>query len=230
MAQFDDSLKISVFEYATQGLNSITYIIYENICLVTIFVIYFRLNQVRNYLSFKLENLNNLKEENLLKAVKAVADVVDKVCDAVESIKFCHTVNLIDYILHYLIVAVLTVYGSSSSVFRQNSTKHDKVFSLLTLAWTLLYTPFVVSLFLISNMIKGITKSIENTIQSILNKRNLDLQIHKTTQILFLQLYHRRPMISCGLFVVDWYLLFYLLGIGYSYLVIIIQFEWKTLN
>ena len=223
-------MNVTVFDFATQGINSITYFNYESICLVTIFIIYFRLNQVKKFLSFEFGNQNNFSEENLLKALRSVADVVDKLCDAVESIKFCHTINFVDYILHYLMLAILSIYGGSSYFFRQNSTKHDQIFSLLALTWTALYTPFIIFLFLISNMIKGITKSIENTIQSILNKTNLDLKTRKTAQLLFLQLHHRRPLISCGIFVVDWYLLFHLLGIGCSYLVIITQFEWKTFN
>lgn len=230
LKQIEDSFNVTVFDFAAQGINSITYINYESFCLMTIFVVYFRLNQVRKFLSFEFENQNNFREKNLLKALKSVADVVDKLCDAVESIKFCHTINLVDYTLHYLMLVIFSVYGASSYVFRQNSTKNDKIFALMTLTWTALYTPFIIFLFLISNMIKGITKSIENTIQSILNKRNLDLKTRKTAQLLFLQLHHRRPLISCGFFVIDWYLLFYLIGIGYSYLVIITQFEWKTFN
>jgi hypothetical protein len=99
---------------------------------------------------------------------------------------------------------------------------------MMALSWTLTYTPTILFLFFTSNAVNNKGKSIEDLIRNIKRRDFRDLKLQRKAELLVLQFEHRQPLLSCGLFSIDWYLLFYLVGTSYSYVLIIIQFELHT--
>jgi 7tm Chemosensory receptor len=207
--------------------NSLAYQSYTIIYMIIIYLIYSRLSFITDFLkTMKYDS----KKDHVLKELKVVADLIDEVCDALKSIKFCYTINTVIYTLHYSFYTILSIYGVISFLLRRNASEFDRKYVLLNLTWNAFYAPFAIWVFLMSNWIKKSGKIIEIEIHRVLSKVRHDEKIHKKAQLIFMQLYHRRPIISCGVFTIDWYFLFHLIGLSFSYLVIIIQFELKTFN
>lgn len=211
------------------GINLLTYIIYMNIYMISIYMVYFRLRNVNEFMK-KIENAReNANEKEFREMLNTIAIIVDKICDVLDSIKICYTVNSLTFISYATFFFVLGIYGNFSYFFRVNPDEMELFFSLLTLFWNMFYFPFLMTIIFISNWIKHEGKKIESQIQQFsLNFLNFDVKSHKKTQLILMQLSHRRPIVSCGVFNIDWYLLFGCIATGFAYLVIIIQFELKT--
>ena len=166
----------------------------------------------------------------LIEKIKTCGNLVDQICDALNFSIFCHTFNTISNILHISFMTILSIYSIISLFGRKSFSKHDAIYTILLIAWNLFYSPFCVWLFLVSNKIKNKRKEIEICMQNILEKNPHDLKLFKKAELVFLQFEHRQPLNSCGFFVIDWFLLFQLIAMFSSFLIIIVQFEWKTFD
>lgn len=210
------------------AINAVAYQNFVMINMITIYLIYLRFSEIIDFLKTIEKNLEETETQEILKSLKTCAELIDKVCDVLESIKLCYVINTVTYILHFSFFTVFTIYAIISYLVRKTSTEYDWIYTLLTLTWDVYYSPFVIWVVLMSNWIKNAGRRIERRCQMILHKSRHDVKIYKTTELILMQLEHRRPLISCGVFVIDWYFLFYMMELCLSYLVIIVQFEWKT--
>lgn len=210
--------------------NAVAYQNYCSIHICIIYVVYLRLSLISNFLNTVGKNQQNFSVEDILKKLKVCAELVDKVCDTLESIKFCYTVNTVNYILHYSFYTIISLYSIVSYTFRTNATRSDLIYVLLNISWNIYFAPFFICLFLLSNCIKKLGKKIESQIHKILSESRHELKVYKRANMILMQLSHERPLVSCGVFVIDWYLLFFFMDLCFSYLVIAVQFEWKTFS
>lgn len=205
-------------------VNSLTYQNYTIGYMLTIYVIYFRLSLVRRF----LETLEG-KDLKIKHDLKNVALIVDRICDSLESTKFGYTINTVVYILHFAFFSILLVYSCLSYIFRAPSGDIDLLYSELAIAWEIYYAPLIVWIFLYSNSIQKEAQKIANLVHKLLHVNQIDAKTYERCKVIFMQMQHRHPEMSCGVFVVDLKLMFYLLGVCFSYLVIIVQFEFKEL-
>lgn len=221
-------VKFEEFSGLVFAFNVLTYQNYVTTYILTIYIVYFRISNINDWLK-SFGDQENIKKEKLVECLRLVAILVDKICDTLESIKFCYTVNNLSYTVYVGFFSVLGVYANVSYFFRTNPSSMELFFSLLTLIWNFYYIPFLLSIFLISNWIKKEGKLIDFHVRTLLTKcSSLDTNILKKTNLITMQMQHRRPIISCGVYVIDWYFMFTLIATGFSYLVIIVQFDLKT--
>lgn len=219
-------VEVSVTRGILTGLiliwNAISYQSYLVGYMVIVYTIYFRLFLIRKFIEKQfLDKENELSIKNL----KSVASLVDRVCDSLDSLKICYSINTVVYLIHISLYSILTCYGLLSYFSKPKNLPGELLFSLIYLSWTFYYAPFGIWTFLTANWIKKEGKIIETQIQKLLFKYIGNVNHHKRAKLIFLQMYHRRPIISCGVFVIDWGLLFYFMGVCFSYLVIVIQFD-----
>jgi hypothetical protein len=139
--------------------------------------------------------------------------------------QFSYTVNTSYYIIHYTFNFVLTTHSVISYFFHENSTSIDLIYMFLILTWAMVFTPFIIFMFSLSNEIKREKSAIENQVQSFIHSNFQDSKVQRKAELLFLQFQHRQPQITCGFFEVNSSLLFLVLGMSYNYLLIIAQFE-----
>jgi hypothetical protein len=83
-------------------------------------------------------------------------------------------------------------------------------------------------MFLYAKWIQEEEEGVESFLQKLLNNSDHGLKAHRALHSLSMQMEHRRALIDCSMFVIDWKLLFYGFCACASYLVIIIQFEFLT--
>jgi gustatory receptor len=206
-------------------IDGITFWFFEVVNCTVLLIVYLRFDMARKFLTLKC---SVEESRTLIKKLRAVSGILDATCDAMESIKLCFSINMINYVLQYTFMLTYSAYSIISYAFHDKSFKLDLIYMLMAITWTLTYTPKVLFLFWISNAVNNKEKSIEDLVRTIQSRNISDLKLQRKAELLILQFEHRKPLLSCGLFSIDWYLLFYLLGTSYSYVLIIIQFELHT--
>lgn len=215
------NMHFNIFDGVLFAINSLSYQNYLVGYMVCIYTIYFRLFHIRKYIEHSEPIKNNLEQD-----LKGVASLVDKICDSLDCLKVCYTINTVIYLSHFAFYSIIATYGFISYFSKTNRSSLELTLSLMTLCWHSYYAPFVIWMFLLASWIKKEGKMIEVFIQKLLHKTpSQKVKTHKRAEFIFMQLHHRRPLISCGVFVIDWHLLFYFMGICFSYLVIVIQFD-----
>lgn len=212
------------------SVNSVTYQSFVIVQMLIIYLVYLRLVAIDDFLKQPEANGKVLNTEIILNKVKIAAILVDKICDALEAIKVCYTMNNIYYILSYSFYTIFFVYGVASYCFAINSSRMELTFTLMSLVWNTYYAPFIIWLFVFGNRITKAGKNIEDQLQIILVRNFKETAVCKKTTLVFMQISHRRPIITCGIFNIDWYFLFCVIGICFSYVVIIVQFELKSFD
>ena len=221
--------RVSPITQISFAINSFTYEIFNNVYLLLIYLLKLRLTNIIDFLKELGRNQQEFSSDNIESKLKVCSEMIDKICDFIESLKACCSINTFNYILYFLLFLTLSFYSIISLVLRKYSTNLDPTYTLMTTVWSISYFPFVIWIFVMSSEIKNSRNIVENCLQKILEKNSQNLKVFKRTELIFLQLEHRQPLNSCGYFVIDWYLSFQFLVMFSSYLIIIIQFELKLL-
>jgi hypothetical protein len=161
-----DKIVVDEFAGLVFAINLVAYQNYLLVYCLTIYVVYLRLKDISDFMK-KIENTQEISKEEVYKIIKVVAILVDKVCDVLETIKFCFSINTVTYMLHTSFFFILCVYGNFSYFFRLNSTELDFSHNLIILSWSFYYLPFLLSIFLVGNWIKSEGKIIEVQIEKL---------------------------------------------------------------
>ena len=190
------------------------------------YLIYSRLLLVRKFLESVCIN-QRMAEKETVKNIRKVCVFVDKIGDTLDWMKISYTIMLIGYIAHFTFYSVLSIYGFLSYGYNIDRSYLDLVFSSITMLWNIYYAPFFIWIFIFSNRIEQEAKLIEMSAHRISDKRR-SMKITRIVNLISMQFYHRRLTIECGVYVIDYKLLFLLISSIFSYLLIIIQFEFKN--
>lgn len=220
---------VSPFILISFAINNVAYEMFNNVYLLSIYLLKLRLSNVVEFLKELGRNQQEPTSNNIEAKLKTCGELVDKICDIMESLKTCCSINTFNYILYFLLFATLSFYSIISLGLRKSSTNLDPTYTLMTTVWTISYLPYVVWIFMMSSEIKNKRNLVENCFQKILEKNSQNLKVFKRAELIFLQFEHRHPLNSCGYFVIDWHLSFQFMVMFSSYLIIIIQFELKLL-
>lgn len=208
-------------------LNVLTYQNYAYGYMMIVYRIKLLLSDVGDY----ADKLGKSSEKNLHREsdeLKNISIIVDKICDCLEGLKVGYTINTVAYLLQFSFSTIMTVYSVLAFLFKRNSGPRDLEHCILIISWEIYYVYFVAFVFVVANLISKEGKRICLTIQELRYKCQQNAKFHKRAALMLLQMHHRPPLVSCGVFVIDWKLLFQLMGACFSYLVIIIQFEFKS--
>lgn len=202
--------------------NTISYV------LIT-FAVYYRMKVMK--LLIAKEEPQNLRSTRSSIRMKKLAIYLDKVCDLLEFVKICYSMNAVMSFLAMTFNLILCVYSIVSSAMRTDANFGDYSFMLMSIAWGIYYMPFLICMFVVPFLITKNGEEIEALISEILVKTEIhDKTAHKVFQILSLQLYHRRPRVEFGVFIIDWKLLLLGIGVCFTYVVIILQFELSSIT
>lgn len=217
---------LPLFKIALSAINIFTFQKQAIVYMMILFSFYFRL-KLLNHLLRECQNGHSTLQD-IITNLKGVRYLIDMICDNMESTKTCFTVTAVICILHFSFLTILLVYGIITFWFSDESSPTEIIHILHSVIWEIFYAPMVIWVLVTGNLIKHEGAKIEVNIQTILYKNQHDEKSFKLAELISMQLQHRRPTIECGIFVIDWKLLFFLLSLCFSYLVIIIQFEVKN--
>ena len=206
-------------------LSTLAYQFYCVGSFVVLFAVYQRLKLINQYLE-KLSRFRMMREKEILKNLRTVAIFVDKICEALESIKRTFAVNTVIFLFQLVGFAISCYYSLICYFLIPKADAFDLAFVVMVWLWTMFYSPFVFLVFLLGPLINREGIKFETNIQNLLYK-NDDRRIYKTAQLIHLQLLHRKPEVSCGVFKIDLKLFFYFTVFNFSYVIILVQFEFQ---
>lgn len=193
--------------------------------MITLYAIYYRLCLANEFLA-KLNNDKKISEKDVVKKVKNISAFIDKICDTLELMKICYSIKLIAYALHFLFYNILCIYGWICYFFRGQSSYFDLVHCSLTFFWEIYYAPFFIWVFLFSDLIQQEGRRLIMVLNRI-SQNGRSIRIEKRITLTIMQINNRQYLIECGIFVINWKFLFVFMGICFSYLLIIMQFEFN---
>jgi hypothetical protein len=136
--KLEQSFEVSTGIMLINGVNTLTYTIYKTGHLMTMFIIYFRLKILKKFAASLLQ----CDDENLVKNLKFIGQIWDTICDGLDVIKFCYTINTSYYVISYIFNFVLSVHSVVSYLFYENSTNFDMIYMLLFLGPQFSFLPF----------------------------------------------------------------------------------------
>lgn len=192
--------------------------------MVIVYMLYSRLSSIRRYLNA----LDSKSHEMILPTLNEISFLVDKICDTLDLMKICYTIKLLGYVLHFTFYTVLGIYGYLSYFYNSSPSYLDLAFCSMTLMWEIYYAPFFIWILVFSNLIEREGEKIEMSAHNI-SEKFPGVKIIKRVNLIAMQCHHRRLLIECGVYVIDWKLLFVMFGSVYSFLLIIIQFEFNNI-
>ena len=177
----------------------------------------------------QISALNKFLEELIENPVIATPDIIknvtiihDKICDLFVSISAFYV------FIHMLIISSITYFfvftTYSTFVYTKYPSQELIDFTMTVSSWCFYIGPFGLSLFALSSLTQSEGNKTANLVEQLANKTG-KIKMVKSSYILALQVRHRRAKITCGLYDIDWKVLFSVLGSVYSYSVIMIQFH-----
>lgn len=213
-------IKISVFNTII-----LTYQAYASGAMVTCFTVYKRLAIMNNFVKKHADQEFQNKRE-ILKVLNLGSVFFDKISDIMESIKRISSASLVIFLLQGTYFTVLANYSFIAYNINEDSDEVDFAMVVSSLNWCFYFSIFNFWIFYYAQQIKNESQRFENFVQHFASQTNLKA-IHERIQTVHLQLQHRRPVVECGVFVVDPKLALHLVSICFSYIVIILQFDLK---
>jgi hypothetical protein len=223
-----ENFEFDVFEGFVYILNLISYQNFLVIYILNILVANMQVNSVAEFLGKSLKSDN----ENLMikrSDLRIVSDIIDRICDCVDTFKFSFTLNTLTFALIVFFYFVLGVYASLSYIVRVDPDRNELFFLILVTLWELYYLAYFFIIVWAADFMKNESVIVESMVIRILEKSSrCGGKLFGRCESLLLQLQHRRPLVSTGFFIVDWSLLFTILSGTVAYLAIIFQFELKT--
>ncbi|XP_058824473.1 uncharacterized protein LOC131685071 isoform X3 [Topomyia yanbarensis] len=137
-------------------------------------------------------------EKEQLAVLKQIKILHDKLNDVVELVNYCFSVQITFCVGLCFVIGVVCSFGLFRAFIYRNELFYMGVLNFI---WYMYYLFFV--LFFIA----------------------VGSKITRELNIFSQQLLHRSPVITCGLFVYDWTLLYTMIGATATYLIILIQFD-----
>lgn len=158
---------------------------------------------------------------SLTSTLKKLLVIHDKFCDVFESISKFYFINVLIVLLVFMYFCVASCY--ILFVFLMSPEMKTFFFLLVSVLWTLFYSPCVFWILTFSSWIESEgLKSAFYVSEIQRNARNINHS--KISNIFMLQIMHRRPKVSCGMFDLNWKFSFGLLCSIFSFSIILIQF------
>jgi 7tm Chemosensory receptor len=170
-----------------------------------------------------LKSVLNENEMSPNDSLKQTLLVYDKFCTTINLINRCFLVEFLftlQTIIFHFIIQLYIFFSIFSNV--NNLKKIDLIICFTTLVYVLVETVLPFCFFISSCFIN---KKVKNSLTAILNMKTSDLKLSQSKEIAALCFEHQRPEISCGIFKIDWKLLFAMITCVFSYLIILVQFD-----
>jgi hypothetical protein len=125
LRQLGDALVIDVWMAVVASISGSTYWTFQIIHFTILFVVYFKLNIVIDFMASIAEEQVLGDRVNFEGKLKHVGRFMDAICDTLESVKFCFSVSTINYVLQYTFLLTLSTFSVISYAFHSDSSKLD---------------------------------------------------------------------------------------------------------
>lgn len=202
------------------GLNGYLYQNYNMTFVIILYLIYLRLRSINEH----LDTLYIKIDKEITDGLCIVRKLIEKLCDIIENVKFIFAINTIFYFTHFTFFLIMLFFALISYIFRSDATDIDFAFCIVLLSWVFYYSPTFFFGILFACLIKReVQKTFFLITKLFLIQR--DINVHENVKLTLMQLNHRCPLISCGMFDIDWRLLMSITGTVFSYLIILAQFD-----
>jgi len=154
--------------------------------------------------------------------IKTVSVIYDKLCETYELVSACFTAYIVIYFMDFVYFNVFTSYAVY--VFIKSPTDQKALFLQISISWILHYSPCVFWVMIFSSRIQTQGSNMIVLIQKLAYKHRNDKEILKCIDNLSLMFEHRKPKISCGLFVINWQYCFSVFVSIFGFTIILAQF------
>lgn len=175
-------------------------------------------------LYWRLKLVNRVLRQRLLcsQLVQRVGRLQTSIVDTLQLVNCCYTANVLNYAFQFVIFTVFFVFGLLDLCVSPRVTAQAFAFSVIQGFFFLFFLWFGLWLVTASSWIKSEGSETRSVIhsKSIVNPKSL-----RAANVLCLQLEHSRPIVSCGLFALDWTFLFTFISAVFSYIIILLQFD-----
>lgn len=176
---------------------------------------YYQLHALAN----SLEKLSlDGQKISTVQVAKRVAIILDRICDIFETLPRFYLVNICSFLLGFSYFTIFFLYAMYLNITNPNEFLFNGVL------WIFYYSPFVLWMTILASQINSDTRRVANLIQRMASLEMDALSLRKSN-ILMLQMMHRMPKISCGLFELNWKFFFSILSAIFSFFIILIQFD-----
>lgn len=169
-----------------------------------------------------LENcMTNPKTQPYFDVIRISSLIYIKVSELCDNFSIVFTLLLLPFLMIFLFYNLLLTYGCF--VYQMNPSDQLYLFSLLAFIFVCLYAPTTLVLFSVSNLILSSSGTTIDLVQQVIAKRK-NVKLQRKCNNLVLLLAHTKPVWSLMLFEVHWKSFFAMLGVIFSYSVILVQF------
>ncbi|XP_058450015.1 uncharacterized protein LOC131429718 [Malaya genurostris] len=160
-------------------------------------------------------------EKEQLAVLKQIKILHDKLNDVVELVNYCFSVQITFCVGLCFVIGVVCSFGLFRAFIYRNELFYMGVLNFI---WYMYYLFFVLCFIAVGSKITREGKRIGVLVHKAINCSTSNAVINELN-IFSQQLLHRSPVITCGLFVYDWTLLYTMIGATATYLIILIQFD-----
>ncbi|XP_058824472.1 uncharacterized protein LOC131685071 isoform X2 [Topomyia yanbarensis] len=160
-------------------------------------------------------------EKEQLAVLKQIKILHDKLNDVVELVNYCFSVQITFCVGLCFVIGVVCSFGLFRAFIYRNELFYMGVLNFI---WYMYYLFFVLFFIAVGSKITREGKRIGVLVHKAINCSTSSAVINELN-IFSQQLLHRSPVITCGLFVYDWTLLYTMIGATATYLIILIQFD-----
>lgn len=154
--------------------------------------------------------------------VSRIRRIHGRLIDTLDLVNSCFAMNLLNYFFQFLIFSVFNFFGLYHYLVSHEKQLPELIFSTITFFYFTFFFWFGAWIITISSWIESQGDKTKSLIHL---KIAQDSKTAKSRSNFCLQLDHNRPRINCGLFNVNWIILFGFVSTLFSYLIILIQFE-----
>nr|NP_001345530.1 gustatory receptor 60 isoform Gr60b [Aedes aegypti] len=204
--------------------STITWTVFSRFQLLNLCLrMYFPVNSTPNGFSTSPGYLEMVvcNEKEQLVALRQIKVLHDKLNDVVELVNYCFAVQITFCVGLCFVIGVVCSFGLFKTLLYWDELYY---MGLLNFVWYLYYLFFVLFFIAIGSKVTREGKQMGILVHKAINCSTSSVVINELN-IFSQQLLHRSPVITCGLFVYDWTLLYTMIGATATYLIILIQFD-----
>lgn len=218
---YNDVIKVDYVRIILFNITMITYQGYAVGGMMTRYTIYNRLVIMNKFVRETAEK-EFLTGKEMLMILNKGSVFMEKVSDALEAIKQTSSTSWVFLLFMGVYYTVIGVYSFISYTFRKYSDDLDYIVVITSLNWGFYFLSFNIFIFFYSHKIQVEGHRFKAAAEKFSSKTNHKV-IHRKIQTIHLQMYHRRPVVGSGVFVIDLKLAFELAAMCFSYILIILQ-------
>ncbi|XP_055633981.1 putative gustatory receptor 28a [Toxorhynchites rutilus septentrionalis] len=162
-----------------------------------------------------------VKEVNSAQTVRQYMQIYDQLCDLTETVNYCHGGQVMVAVAGAFVYLLFFAFGIVLFINRDDPILD---FSSASLLWFMFYMSNILLIVTIGSLVTQQGKHTSNLIDQAINSAN-NAEIIEMLRLFLMQLGHRSPTLTCGLFPFDWTLVYSIMATTTTYLIILIQFE-----